>query len=693
MTSIQKVLTDILDSKDFDELESLIPSSVWSKFSQEEKKLLAQLLVMRGASQLSQGGQQAQESFNMANQISGNAPEILYQQAAALSLYRENIRCLTLALQSLEHALEQAPDLIKGWILRADILIDMALFETDSSSLNQSDDSFKKAFSLLCEQRADSYPKEHFFWRWGVCLASLGRNSGEPIDYYNAIAKYREALALECHDEKFFNAFGNCLAELGALLDKSDYFIEAFLMFNRAVREKPNDFEGWFNQACCIINLAEFNEYSNLLEQAERSFVRAAEIDSKCSLLWLKWGEFEALLGKVKQDPEILEASLLKFKEAYELEPHQHKILSSWGECELCLGVHEQRLDLIHSAQARILKSLRVDSSDPHVWYLYGSSLNELGCYFSEEGYYHQAIEKFQYGLSIARDNSLLWYGLATAHFALAELSEDQICYEKAVKYCARVIECGEEGFPQLWNDWGVALLRLGEMTQDVAYIELAIEKFELALKHPLDKIDAADIDLEWVCNYSCAYNLLGDLKEEPQYFEKAVQIFTQILDFDPDYSVARYNLGIALSHLGNTLYDIEPYHKAIEHFQYLINQDPENEFVHLDLGLSLTNLGLLVHDEHNPEQAKNLFRQAEGHFMQAATLGSMQAYYQLAGLYSITGHYTQAMSYLERARFCGSLPGVEDLLHDEWLEGVRRTHPFRQFIHGLPESQTFEDI
>ncbi len=52
---------------------------------------------------------------------------------------------------------------------------------------------------------------------------------------------------------------------------------------------------------------------------------------------------------------------------------------------------------------------------------------------------------------------------------------------------------------------------------------------------------------------------------------------------------------------------------------------------------------------------------------MHAASLGSFQAYYYLAGLYSLTGLFSQAMHFIEKAQFFGGLPSVVDLLHDDW--------------------------
>lgn len=692
MTLIRKTLAGILESQEFEQLEPFKQSTVWETFAQEEKMLFARLLVMQGAVQLAQSNHQALESFEIANQVCSSDPHILYQQGRILCSYRENIRCLTLACQALARALQQNSSFISAWYLRAQALIDIGLFENDPAYFIEADQSFEKVLSLLGENSEEMILREELFWKWGFCLTSLGKISGEPVDFYQAIEKYRQAHMLGCKETKFFNDFGRSLADLGTLLEKSDYFAEALILFNQVVCQSPESFDGWYNQACCMQSLANFKGYDKLLEQADHSFNKAVEINANCSQLWSKWAELETTIGKLKYDPQKLEASLLKFARAYQLDPGHPQILSSWAESELCLGVQEERLDFIQSARLKTLSSIEIQPDDFNSWYLYGLCLNELGNYFNDEDYYNQAIEKFQYALSVTRQHPLLWYGLALSHFALGELTEQQALFEKAVRYCSRFIECGGEGFPQFWNDWGFALLKLAEMTQQVTYVEMAIEKFEHALKQPLQSVEIEDIDLEWVYNYSCAYDLLGDLKEEPQHCEKAVQIFTQILQLDSDYTMARYNLALALSHLGDAMLDIEYYHKAIEQFQQLLDQDPEDDMIHLDFGMSLTNLGLLVYDVHHPERSQVLYRQAEGHLMQAAALGNTQAYYQLAGLYSITEYYNQAMHYLERAQFCKTLPGIEDLLHDEWLEGVRGTTSFRQFINELSSRQSTDD-
>ncbi len=693
MNSFRKELVQILETQAFDRLDTLINPSIWQDCTLDDRELLARLLVMQGTLDLAQGNAKALESFKAANQISSNHPEILYQQARALSAYEENIACLKLASQILGPSLPQQPS--RGWVLYTEILLNIAIFEGELPFFIEAEEQFQQAHQVLKEKADSTLSKDYFYWKWGVCLAMLGKISGEPIDYYQAIEKFRQAYELGYKETSFFNDYGNSLKDLGNLIENKEYFLKALELYAQTVQQNPESFDGWFNQAYCIHQLAEFypqDKQEMLLDQADVCFSKAEAIDNNSSQLWLKWAELDSYWGRLKRNSQKIESSLIKFSKAYQLEPGHPQILKNWAESELNLAVSLERLDLIQQAKIKILNSIEIQSDDPESWYIYGTCLNELGQYFNDEDYYNQAIEKFQYGLSLERQYPLLWYGLALSYLAYGEMSDQQALYEKAVLNFARMLETGEEGFPQFWNDWGVALLKLGELTELASYVELAIEKFERALKHPLQQNEGEDLDLEWIYNYSCAYDLLGELNDEPPYFEKAIQILTQILQIDSNYTNARFNLALALTHLGEALFEVDYYHKAIDHFHILLEQEPENDLIHLDYGIALIHLAILIHDFHHPEKSNAFFRQAESLLLQAAALGNIQSYYQLAGLYSITEHHQQAMYYLEKAQFNGALPGIEDILHDEWLEGLRQTPQFRQFISELPSRQASEE-
>jgi hypothetical protein len=85
-----------------------------------------------------------------------------------------------------------------------------------------------------------------------------------------------------------------------------------------------------------------------------------------------------------------------------------------------------------------------------------------------------------------------------------------------------------------------------------------------------------------------------------------------------------------------------------------------------------------------HPEEGVSVFELAESKLLHALTLGQLNASYHLACLYSLMGNYTASMSYLERASRTGVITSIEELLHDEWLEGVRQTPEFHTFYNGL---------
>jgi hypothetical protein len=75
------------------------------------------------------------------------------------------------------------------------------------------------------------------------------------------------------------------------------------------------------------------------------------------------------------------------------------------------------------------------------------------------------------------------------------------------------------------------------------------------------------------------------------------------------------------------------------------------------------------------------LYKDAEEKFVHAIALGSRLAFYNLSCLHSLNGNYALAMNFLERAEMCGTLPASEEILHDDWLEGLRSTPSFHKFL------------
>lgn len=691
MTSIQKMLLEIQESGSFELLEKLRKVDVWGQMAPNEKELFSFLLLKLGTQQLQSGDLKVLNTFSLAAEVAPSF-SIYYQQGLIFMAHSENVRCVEWAIQSFEKAIKYSPDSTLGWYAWADACAALGKANDELYYLMESDKKFAKAVDLLYASEDIEISKEEFHYKWGNCLFFLGKNSGEPVDFHRAINQYRIALDLGCNNISFFNNYGQALCELGSLLERKEFYQEGLKFFEKIIEADSSHVEGWHNLAVCLLRLNELSGYETFFEQASLCFERAVGLDPTNSHLWLKWAILDTGFGKIKRSRHRLEESLVKYAKAHELEPECPFVLSHWADVELFLGSNQENIEFIHSAKNKILKSLEIQRENPDSWFIYGSCLNELGRYFEEEKFYYQAIEKFHYGLSLAPRHTLLWYGLALSHFLLGDLNDELSFYEKAVRYCSKVVECGGEVVSQFWNDWGVTLLKLAEFTDEQTYVELAIEKFEKAFKGISNSEYGNDVDIEWIYNYGCAFDLLGEMTEEPAHYEKAIAILSQVLQADSSYTHARYNLALAFSHLGENLSDVDYYLKALEHFHILSENDPEDEMVHMDYGIALVNLGLLVQDAHTHGREREYFYEGELHLLYSASLGNTSAYYHLAGLYSLTSQHIAAMHYMEKAEINGTLPPLDELMVDEWLEGLRHTLEFRQFLHQLSTKPSKEE-
>lgn len=690
--SIKEIFEKIWNDKAFDRLSEFQNSKLWPNMTEEERELLALLFVEKGKQQLESKDASFVESFETASALMPHHFEVFFRQGKACAIQVQHIQCLTLASQAFSRAIACRPDSFATWLSWGDVLLHIGAFYQESSYFHEADAKFKVAETLAKDDSSLLPGVAFLFWRWGLCWSLLARHSGEPQDLRHALDKYKQADLLGCQEPNFWHDCGSALLELGMLVQRPEILIEASEYYQKALSQEPKSFNYWVSLACCYQYLLEATFEEKYFQLSYDSFEKAASLDASDARLWLKWGQLLSQTGKSLRNLEMVEASLEKFEKADVCDPDNPIIMSRWGEAELLVGTNLDRIDLIRSAESKIIKSLEILPDNADIWFIYGACLNALGHYFHDEEYYNQAIEKFQYGLSLDGRHPILWYGLAMAHYALGDHWEDMHLLEKSLRDFAKVVETGGGTFPQFWNDWGVAHMKMAEITNSKGHVEAALEKFECAVKHPLLEGDQGNADLEWIYNYGCAYDFLGDFSADEGCYEKAIYLLSNVVHADPDYGHARYNLALALSHLADVTSDVHLYEKAIEHFLVLIGKDNEDEMASHDLGIAYIDLAVLLQDHHHPEKNQGILQQAEHRLMQAAALGNTQAYYSLGCLYSLTGNYDAAMHYMERAQQQGTLPPLEEIMHDEWLEALRQTPSFRQFIANLSSRQSQED-
>lgn len=682
-SSVEKKLQKILSTQEYHQLEGYHDPETWSVMSAEERELLGTLFVMQGQVQLKKGDKSALKSFDLAAKVAPGSPKVFFHKGVAYSSQHKNIRCLMSASGAFGKATKLKVDYFEAWSQWGHTLLLLGELKSDYNLLQKGLEKFEKAEKLL--EGVDTGEVAKFYWHWGHCWYSLGKLSGEAIDIASALKMYAKANELGIEIAEYWNDYGNALAEQACLVGRDEVFIEVVELYLKAIDLNPEDFEAWLNLACCYSRIFEYECDESFFTKAHEAFENASDLYSKNISLWMCWGQLLLNSGKMTRDMEKLHESVDKFQEAYACEPNHPLVLCRLGEAYMNLGAYDESYELLCKAEEIIVRSLELEADNPETWYFYGRCLTEIGRYFDDVKYYFQAIEKYQYGFSLNKQLKLFHYGMALAFYEISELNDDLSTLKQALKHYSHLGEEEDKTLPTLfWVDWGTALMKYGEATQQKHYLEAALTKYEEAILHLGEEVEKNSLLMECLYRYACTLDTLGDMYDDASFYEKAIELLKHLVNIDPKHINARYSLALALAHLGELVSDVESLKKAGEHFDVLTQSDLEDDTAWNDWGVTLLNLGNLVYDPSRPEEYEQLCALAESKFLQATALGNVQAYYNLAGYHSLVGSIPAAMHFLDKAYQAHTLPHLEDIMHDEWLATLRETEEFRDFMAKL---------
>lgn len=671
----------------FEELVPYTKRETWDALKSTEKKLLSRLFVAWGEMQLNQGDPQALESFKLAEEVSPYTTEVYLEQAKAYLAQKCNMKCLDMAQEAIQKALSLDSNSFLAWGLWGLTLAHQGELRSDPSILIEASEKLMHARSLLSSQEVEDRKQKEASLAWGMgrCYLSQGILSGEAIDFRQAIEEFQVAKEFEGKNPTFLVDFAQAYSHLAELVENCAMSQEAYLLYNKAAALSPNEFRSWLGFANSAATLFEHFGEAEYFQQANEAFQKAARLELEHAPLWLKWADLLVLESKLTQNTENLRNSFPKFEKAIHSDPTCSKAYNLYAEALLLYGVSKEDLSLMREAEKVILKSLDLNREDPQAWGIYGTCLSELGEYFEDEKYYLQAIEKFHYGIGLKQNDPLLWYGAALNYFALGDLKEDFSLIEKSLRCFCRVVEFSPTLFKSFWNDWGVALFRLGEMIGCQGHVEEALKKFEYAIGwNPQEELIEEGVELEWLYNYGLALNFLGDVTANPTYFEKAIYILSRAVKKDPNHTPARLHLALSLAHLGELTSEMECFHRASEHFEKAISQDNEDGLAWSEWGGVLINLGELLFEPFRPEVSQLLYERAEKCLLRAVMLGYEDAFYELACLNALLNQFDASIYYLQRAELSGTLPHMEELEEDDRLDNVRHHQEFQAFLSRL---------
>jgi tetratricopeptide (TPR) repeat protein len=646
---------------------------------EDQKKELAFRYLAEGEMSLLQGNLRALSCFEAASNLDSQNPQIWYRQGLAFFEYGSEEgkeKALLLASKNFKIATQLQPEYFEAWIAWGNVLLQLGRFHEEHHFLIEAKDKYQKALEY-----AEKQPKEllaELYWDYGIAWSEIAQHSGEALDLQLAIKAYEMSKTYqENPSPEFWNDCGKAYLEMGLLINDSRFYMQSIEHLHFAVTKSPQYFDGWMSLAESYSQLYINTLNEQYVTKASDAYAVASKISPQDPEVWISWGQLLGESGKHNKDPKSLRLSIEKCARAAQLDPDDSLIVSQWVESLSQLGMITSRLDLIIEAEHKVLKATDQFPDDPYLWHSYGMCLIAFGKYYEDADYYELAIEKLQYGLSLDRTDPELWHALGMVHKYYAELTNDEDLIERAHRFLVKAMDL-KPSCPALLFDSACCLLQFSEILDDLPSVEQSLLLFELLLQNQKATLLHHP---EWLFQYACALACAGDFTEEENHFFRAIEIFTHVLLIDPDFPRIHHRTALCYIQLGHITADAEYYRRAIHFFRLAMRQDEENDAVWLDWGICLIHL---AHHTLDSDFMNQLYQDAEIKITQAGKLGSEGAYYTLACLYSILGRTQEAMELVEKALWNHALPSIEELLEDDWLENLRSTPAFAQFLTAL---------
>ncbi len=625
--------------------------------------------------------QEGVELLEHASELDPLNPTIFYRQGLSLfefASHEHSEKMLSLAIRKLKEATRLNPNLIEPFHVLGNALCHAGIRHKNEKLLSEAENCYQKALRLTATTTYDALPDLH--WDYGNVWSAIYDSSKELSDLQKAILAYEKAGTFpELISAEFWIDFGKAQWQFAKQSYDIRPCIKAIHCFKQAVIKETPTFEGWSYLAKAVKTLYEFSHEEDHFSQAVEFFEAALQLKTQEAPLWVEYTRLLCDSGRRNRDTKRVRTCIEKCHRGYAYHSNNAELLSIWAEAMAILGELSDRVDLIYEAQNKISEALDMTEEDPEVWYCAGMCAKSLATYFNDYDYYYQVIEKFQIGLSIDRTCHRLWHAMATSYAALANFTIDAKEMDKAVKFFQKAATYSPSSFYLI--DYATALSKFGEVVHNKDYLENALAAFEQALNQ---QKNAIYLHPDWLFHYASTLDLLGDFNDEESYYNRAIEIFCHVVMIDPDYPQVHHRLAQTFCHLGDLIGNSDHFYRAVHHLRMAFKHDEENDQIILDWAMALIHIGQHAHHAHD---ADLIYREAEHKLMQAVRLGNLQAYYHLGCLCSILRQYDKAMFFIQKADAFKSLPPMEEILQDEWLDGLRSTVDFKDFIAHLEKS------
>jgi tetratricopeptide (TPR) repeat protein len=633
-------------------------------------------LLCRGEMSLLTGNISGLELFEQAAQLDPSNSQLFYRQGLSLFQYGSESgkeKTLHLASKKFKTATQLNPDYFDAWQAWGNVLFLLGSMYGEHHYTQDALEKYQKAIALSQGQPTDIMAD--LYWDYGVIWKRMGEHSKEGLDLQLSVEAFQKASSMQEElPSEFWYDYGCACTALSSRINDVRLYVKAVHCYKRSISIDASYYEGWRASAKSLSLLYAHTHDEDHFTEASDSFATAANLCPQNAQIWFEWATLLRDSGRRNLDAKRLRLCIEKCHLAYSCNPLFSVAIAIWAESLALLGALSDRIDYIHEAQNKISEAENLDADSPEIHYSAGMCLISCAEYFSDLDYYYQAIEKFQTGLSIDRSHAPLWHGMALSYAAVGDLTEDVEAYQKANRFFSKALDLAPSSTYYIF-DYALALSQLGEISGSQEWLEEAVIQFERVLS--MQK-NAIYLHPEWLFHYAQTLDMLGDFHEEESYYLKAVEIFSHVLMIDPDFLDIHHRLALTFSHLGDLIDDVDHLYRAVHHYRLALKRDEENDRIMGDWGLTLINIAERCSDMG---EAASFYRDAENKLTTAAKLGNVQSYYNLGCLYSLLGQYEKAMAFIAKADQFEALPSLDQLQNDDWLDGLRSTLDFNEFL------------
>lgn len=547
-------------------------------------------------------------------------------------------------------------------------------------------EKYEKAFSCMHNQTTEIIAALHT--QYGHAMTSLFSHSQELCDLHIALKAFESALFLynKKPPKDFWKNYGDTTLQIAMHSNskKMELYSQSIESYKKELyilqenTTKNSTTEIWHNLGIVFSKLHEHTYDKNYFSQGNDCFARAAPSLPHDTHLWRNWASLLLHAGRRWKQAKYFHAGLEKISKAFVNDPGKVKTFIIWVEILTDLALITEKLPILLDGYHKALEAQEKFGQIPETCFMLGYTLIALGKYYRNSDYYYQAIEKFQEGLSICRTHHSLWFQIGRAYKEVSELEESPKELDQAKKFIHKAIDLQ-------WNEskyhveYAHILAKMAENKQDLSLLQSSLQSYERAFHL---QIPSLAIPVDWIFQYGVCLDLMGDLTNNDMFYLKSLDILNHILLSEPNYPHIHYKIAIIYFHLGELSKEKEIFNLSLSHYKTAHQKDEENDNIMLDWGITLINKSQL----ENEQEKESILLEAEYMLTQAVKLGSEEAFYYLACLYSLTKQYKKAMYFLHRSEDSGSLPQTNELLTDDWLENLRKTELFHTFINSIIE-------